>query len=60
MHCSCPINSALGAGLKKKKKKKKKEREKTHKHERAKRENAESKPHLKIQKHTAVGKLEKY
>ena len=57
MHCSCSINSALGAGLKKKKKS---EREKTHKRERAKRENAESKPQLKIQKHTALGKLEKY
>ena len=31
-----------------------------HKLERAKRENAEFKPHLKIQKHTALGKLEKY
>ena len=59
MHCSCSINNALGASLKKKTKKKR-EREKTHKHERAKRENAESKPHLKIQKHTALGKLEKY
>ena len=37
------MNSAPGAGLKKKKKKK---REKTRKHERAKRENAESKPHF--------------
>ena len=31
-----------------------------HKCEHAKCKNAESKPHLKFQKHTALGKLEKY